>query len=125
MGVLLESGCSMWHSCGFWLLDWMEVMKGGEKVIPKIKLYDWKVNCPKCGKVYKWDGVAFRKHVEKCDEQLTKTCVECGEQFTPKTKSQKFCPAKEGNKRSTCENTFNQRIKRQNAKKRSVEENGK
>lgn len=41
------------------------------------------------------------------------TCENCGDIFVKTHGHQKFCPPHPGRKRSTCENTFNQRLKRQ------------
>lgn len=41
-----------------------------------------------------------------------KICLNCGALFAPRHASQKFCSPLPGRKRSTCENTYNQRKKR-------------
>jgi hypothetical protein len=40
-------------------------------------------------------------------------CEECGESFIKTHGRQRFCPPSSDIKRSRCENTFNQRLKRQ------------
>ncbi|QEL82649.1 hypothetical protein DN407_29585 (plasmid) [Bacillus sp. JAS24-2] len=45
-----------------------------------------------------------------------KHCENCGHLFEPAHGSQKFCSPLPGRKRSTCENTYNQRLKRQRKK---------
>lgn len=49
------------------------------------------------------------------DEQLEK-CLNCGSLFEPKHARQKFCSPHPKRERSTCENTYNQRLKRQRRK---------
>lgn len=44
--------------------------------------------------------------------QKLERCVNCGALFEPRHASQKFCSPLPGRKRSTCENTYNQRLKR-------------
>lgn len=46
-------------------------------------------------------------------------CLNCEALFEPKHALQKFCSPLPGRKRSTCENTFNQRIKRQRRKEKN------
>lgn len=49
-------------------------------------------------------------------------CINCGALFEPKHASQKFCSPLPDRKRSTCENTYNQRLKRTRLKeKRKLE----
>ncbi|ARI78812.1 hypothetical protein [Halobacillus mangrovi] len=45
-------------------------------------------------------------------EQKFKVCLNCGDLFEPRHASQRFCSPLPGRKRSTCENTYNQRQKR-------------
>jgi hypothetical protein len=49
-------------------------------------------------------------------------CKNCGLEFYPRHRSQFFCPVEPGIKRSRCENTFNQRIKRQRRKEREKQD---
>jgi hypothetical protein len=51
------------------------------------------------------------------DEQLQK-CLHCGALFEPKHARQKFCSPLPNRGRSTCENTYNQRLKRQRRKEK-------
>ncbi|MFE4351571.1 hypothetical protein [Peribacillus butanolivorans] len=44
--------------------------------------------------------------------QKLEECLNCGALFEPRHASQKFCSPLPGRKRSTCENTYNQRQKR-------------
>lgn len=69
--------------------------------------------------------VRFRNLFEVAYYQLTnailnkakfRKCMECGAIFEVTHESQKFCPPKLGNKRSTCENTFKVRKRRQSQK---------
>lgn len=55
-------------------------------------------------------GFQLKKAIFK-DEKL-KRCINCGALFEPAHASQKFCSPLPGRKRSTCENTYNQRQKR-------------
>lgn len=48
-----------------------------------------------------------------------KTCEHCGKEFKVTHEKQRFCPTKPGRKRSTCENTYNQRIRRQRQKEKA------
>ncbi|WCL57029.1 hypothetical protein PNF30_16245 [Bacillus safensis] len=45
-------------------------------------------------------------------DQKLEECLNCGALFEPRHASRKFCPPLPGRKRSTCENTYNQRLKR-------------
>ncbi|NQW98336.1 hypothetical protein HPY21_15460 [Bacillus stratosphericus] len=50
-------------------------------------------------------------------DQKLELCENCGALFEPRHASQKFCSPLPGRKRSTCENTYNQRLKRMRKKK--------
>jgi hypothetical protein len=52
------------------------------------------------------------------NEMDVKTCEHCGFPFEVTHERQRFCPPLFGRKRSTCENTYNQRIKRQRQKEK-------
>lgn len=51
-------------------------------------------------------------------DQKLELCENCGALFEPRHASQKFCSPLPGRKRSTCENTFNQRLKRMRKNKK-------
>ncbi|MES1053648.1 hypothetical protein FOA24_32555 [Bacillus thuringiensis] len=46
-------------------------------------------------------------------------CPNCGHHFEVQHKNQRFCPPLPGRKRSTCENTYNQRLKRKRKKEQT------
>lgn len=65
-------------------------------------------------------GYQLKKAIFK--NQRLEVCENCGALFEPKHASQKFCSPLPGRKRSTCENTYNQRLKRTRIKeKRQLE----
>jgi hypothetical protein len=51
-------------------------------------------------------------------DQKLELCENCGALFEPRHASQKFCSPLPGRKRSTCENTYNQRLKRMRRNKK-------
>lgn len=51
------------------------------------------------------------------DDVKLEPCLNCGALFQPNRPHQKFCSPLPGRKRSTCENTYNQRLKRERRKK--------
>jgi hypothetical protein len=52
------------------------------------------------------------------NDMAVKTCEHCGYPFEVTHERQRFCHPLKGRKRSTCENTYNQRIKRQRQKEK-------
>lgn len=74
-------------------------------------------------------AISFNNLVEVAGYQLKQAifkneklqeCIHCGSLFEPRHAAQKFCSPLPGRKRSTCENTYNQRRKRLRKKQRKT-----
>ena len=57
-------------------------------------------------------------------ENYFETCQNCGHVFLPQHGHQKFCPPRIGRKISTCQNTYNQRMKRKQKRARELKKEG-
>ncbi|MED4903970.1 hypothetical protein [Parageobacillus thermoglucosidasius] len=77
-------------------------------------------------------AISFENLIEVASYQLKQAifkeaklerCLNCGGLFEPLHGSQKFCPPRPNKKRSTCENTYNQRLKRQRRRERQQNTN--
>lgn len=77
-----------------------------EELIDKYKNEDGSLTIPKEFIPF----ITLKKEIEKG------VCLECGKEFIKTHGHQKFCPPKPGRKISTCQNTYNQRKKRERKK---------